>query len=54
MGLVLLARSQQNRPLNWLDVFVMVFGVLVAAGLYLGMNQLLAQAPRIARLRSSI
>jgi Methylamine utilisation protein MauE len=55
LGLVLLALGPAStRPLNWLDVLVIVFGVLVAGGLYLGMNQLLAQAPRIARLRSGL
>lgn len=52
-GLVLLALAPVSaRPLNWLDLLVIVFGVLIAGGLYLGMNQLLAQAPRIATLRS--
>jgi len=40
-----------GRPLNWLDVLVIAFAVLVASGLYLGINQLLSQAPRLARLR---
>lgn len=53
LGLVVLASGPSaDRPLNWLDLFVVAFGVLVASGLYLGMNQLLAQAPRLARLRS--
>ena len=53
LGLVLTARvPQTTRPLNWLDLLVIVFAVLVASGLYLGANQLLAQAPRLARLRS--
>jgi hypothetical protein len=53
LGLVLLAAEPASgRPLNWLDVLVIAFGVLIAGGLYLSMNQLLAQAPRIARLRS--
>jgi 4-hydroxybenzoate polyprenyltransferase len=52
-GLVLLALAPVSaRPLNWLDLLVIVFGVLIAGGLYLGMNQMLAQAPRIAALRS--
>lgn len=55
LGAVLVARvPPDNRPLNWLDLLVIAFGVLVASGLYLGMNQLLAQAPRLARLRSGM
>jgi hypothetical protein len=51
-GFVLVARiPPSSRPLNWLDVLVTGFGVLIAGGLYLGMNQLLSQAPRLARLR---
>jgi hypothetical protein len=54
LGLVLLAIGPSiERSLNWLDLFTILFGVLVASGLYLGFNQLLAQAPRLAALRSS-
>ncbi|HLF31772.1 MAG TPA: MauE/DoxX family redox-associated membrane protein [Xanthomonadales bacterium] len=53
LGLVLLAWGPaSDRPLNWLDLLLIAFGVLITGGLYLSMNQLLAQAPRIARLRS--
>lgn len=53
LGLVLLAMQPAAvRPLNWLDGLVILFTVLIAGGLYLGMNQLLAQAPRMAGLRS--
>ena len=51
-GLVLLAMEpSNNRSLNWMDIFIIVSGSLVASGLYLGFNQLLAQAPRFASLR---
>ncbi len=54
LGLVLLAVGPSiERALNWLDLFTIFFGVLVASGLYLGFNQLLAQAPRLAALRSA-
>ncbi len=54
LGLVLIAIGPSaERSLNWLDLFTILFGVLVASGLYLGFNQLLAQAPRLAALRSS-
>ena len=53
LGLVLLAAQPvADRPLTWLDGVVVAFAVLTASGLYLAMNQLLAQAPRLARLRS--
>ncbi|MDT8319501.1 MAG: MauE/DoxX family redox-associated membrane protein [Xanthomonadales bacterium] len=53
LGLVALAgQAGTARALNWLDGLVILFTVLIAGGLYLGMNQLLAQAPRMARLRS--
>jgi hypothetical protein len=53
LGLVVLAMEPTaSRSLNWLDMFTILFGVLVASGLYLGFNQLLAQAPRLAALRS--
>jgi len=42
------------RSLNWLDLLLIAFTVLTASGLYLGMNQLLAQAPRMSRLRSGV
>lgn len=52
--LVLLATVPSiDRSLNWLDLFTILFGVLVASGLYLGFNQLLAQAPRLEALRSA-
>jgi len=52
LGLVVLAAQPSiDRPLNWLDLLTIVFGVLVTSGLYLGFNQLLAQAPRLAALR---
>lgn len=55
LGLVLTARiPPANRPLNWLDLLVIAFSVLIAGGLYIGTNQLLAQAPRLARLRSGM
>jgi len=40
------------RPLNWLDGLVVLFSVMIASGLYMGLNQLLAQAPRLAALRT--
>ena len=53
LGLVLLAMGPSiDRSLNWLDLFTILLAVLVASGLYLGFNQLLAQAPRLAALRS--
>lgn len=55
LGLVLLALAPSiERSLNWLDLFTIAFGVLVSSGLYLGFNQLLAQAPRLAALRVGI
>ncbi len=54
LGLVLLATGPSiDRSLNWLDLLTILFSVLVASGLYLGFNQLLAQAPRLAALRNS-
>jgi len=54
LSLVLLAANPSaQRPMNWLDAVVVLFSVLVASGLYVGMNQLLAQAPRLAALRLS-
>ncbi len=53
LSLVLLATNPlAHRPMNWLDVIVILFSVMVASGLYMGMNQLLAQAPRLAALRA--
>ena len=56
LGLVLLspvlAGWSAARPLNWLDMLVVLFSVLVASGLYMGLNQLLAQAPRLGALRT--
>ena len=53
LSLVLLAANPlTQRPMNWLDVVVVLFSVMVASGLYMGMNQLLAQAPRLAALRT--
>ncbi len=52
LGLVVVAlEPSTNRALNWLDLVTAAFGVLVAGGLYLGFNQLLAQAPRLTALR---
>ena len=52
-SLVLLAANPiTQRPFSWLDALVVLFGVMVATGLYMGVNQLLAQAPRLAALRS--
>ena len=52
LGLALLAANPPaQRPMNWLDAVVVLFSVMVASGLYMGMNQLLAQAPRLAALR---
>ena len=54
LGLVVLAMEPaMERSLNWLDLFTIVLGILVASGLYLGFNQLLSQAPRLAAMRSS-
>lgn len=59
LGLVLLtlfglaASPLAHRPMNWLDAVVILFAVMVASGLYAGLNQLLAQAPRLAALRAS-
>jgi hypothetical protein len=54
LSLVLLATSPlAQRPANWLDAVVVLFSVMVTSGLYMGMNQMLAQAPRLAALRSS-
>ena len=53
LGLVLLALGwSAQRPLNWLDNMVIVFSVSIASGLYMGLNQLLARAPRMAELRA--
>ena len=53
LSLVLLATSPlTQRPANWLDAVVVLFSVMVTSGLYMGMNQMLAQAPRLAALRS--
>ena len=53
LSLVLLTASPLiHRPMNWLDVVVVLSGVAVASGLYMAMNQLLAQAPRLAALRT--
>lgn len=54
LSLALLALNPlAQRPMNWLDAVVVLFSVLVASGLYMGLNQLLAQAPRLAALRAS-
>ena len=54
LSLILLAANPPaQRPMNWLDAVVVLFSVMVASGLYMGMNQLLAQAPRLAALRLS-
>jgi len=53
LSLVLLAANPlTQRPMNWLDVVVVLLSVMVASGLYMVMNQLLVQAPRLAALRS--
>jgi len=58
LGLVLLSLVAQGsdwpaiKLLNWLDITVILFGVVVASGLYMSLNQLLAQAPRLAALRA--
>jgi len=53
LGLVLFALGPAaERSLNWLDLLTVIFGAAVASGLYMGLNQLLAQAPRLASLRS--
>jgi len=50
---LLAAEPSADRALNWLDLLAIVLGSAVASGLYLGANQLLAQAPRITSLRIS-
>lgn len=40
------------RDLNWLDSLVVLLAVCVASILYMGANQLLAQAPRLNSLRT--
>lgn len=55
LGLVLLAALPSGqlaavRQLNWLDLLVILLAVPVASGLYLALNQLLAQAPRLHAL----
>ena len=53
LSLVLLATNPFTlRPMNWLDAVVVLFSVMVASGLFMGINQLLAQAPRLAALRA--
>jgi len=53
-GLVLLAMiPPADRTLNWVDFLTIGFGVLASAGLYIGFNQLLTQAPRLAWLRDN-
>ena len=53
LSLVIMAANPFiQRPMNWLDVVVIGFSVMVASGLYAGMNQLLAQSPRLAALRA--
>lgn len=55
LSLVLFATSPlAHRPANWLDAVVVLFSVMVASGLYMGINQLLAQAPRLAALRAGV
>lgn len=52
LSLALLAANPlTHRPMNWLDAVVVLFSVMVASGLYMSLNQLLAQAPRLAALR---
>ena len=54
LALVLTAlEPATDRALNWLDLLVVAMGVLVASGLYLGINQLLIQAPGMTRLRNT-
>ncbi len=55
LGLVLFAALPGGqltavRQLNWLDLLVILLAVPVASGLYLALNQLLAQAPRLDAL----
>jgi len=51
--IVLAAGPIAARELIWLDVISVLFGVLTASILYLSLNQLLAQAPGFASLRSN-
>lgn len=54
LGLILLAmQSTSGRQFNWLDSLIVLLGVLVASGLYLSLNQLLSQAPRVTSMRGS-
>jgi len=54
LGFILLAMQTTNgRQFNWLDSLTVLFGVLVASGLYLNLNQLLAQAPRVTGMRGT-
>lgn len=54
LGLVLTAmQPTSGRQFVWLDGFTVLFGVLVVSGLYLSLNQLLAQAPRMNSVRST-
>ena len=48
---LLVANPVAQRTLTWLDAVAILFSVIVASGLYMSMNQLLAQAPRLATLR---
>lgn len=50
-GLAMQAPS--GRIMNWLDLLTILFGVLVATGLYLSLKQLLAQLPAPVTLRSA-
>ncbi len=58
LGLVILALAfpatspAGDRLLNWLDILVIIFSVMVISGLYTGINQLLAQAPKLAALKA--
>jgi hypothetical protein len=55
LALILLSmQSTTGRQFTWLDSLTVLFGVLVACGLYLSLNQLLSQAPRVTNMRGSI
>jgi hypothetical protein len=54
LGLILLAMQPTNgRQFLWLDSLTVLFGVMVASGLYLSLNRLLAQAPGITGMRGT-
>lgn len=54
LGFILLAmQPTSGRQFVWLDGLTVLFGVLVVSGLYLSLNQLLAQAPRMKGMRGT-